>query len=139
MVAELLFIIRRCNAVVCAVVAFLAISRHGKGRVDPTVRVLRQNPLNSLFQYKQSKLSHHDIVGNLLHNAVNGVPNVLLRRDQQGANHQDDKGGLVVQAEDIVVDADGVELDQPLDGAEDVKHLGDVRLKVGPRPNLTHA
>ena len=30
-VAELLFIIRGCNAVVCAVVAFLAISRHGKG------------------------------------------------------------------------------------------------------------
>ena len=95
--------------------------------------------LSSLVQHKQSKLSHHDIVGNLFHNAVNGIPNVLLRCDQQGANHQDDEGGLVVQAEDIVVDADGVELDQPLDGAEDVKHLGDVRLKVGPRPDLTHA
>ena len=81
----------------------------------------------------------HHVPRYFLDNAVNGVPNVLLRRDQQGANHQDDEGGLVVQAEDIVVDADGVELDQPLDGAEDVEHLGDVRLKVGPRPDLTHA
>ena len=37
--------------------------------------------------------------------------------------HQDDKGGLVVEPEDVVVDADGVELDVALDGAKDVKHF----------------
>jgi len=29
---------------------------------------------------------------------------------------------LIVQSEDIVVDADGVELDETLDGAENVEH-----------------
>ncbi len=44
--------------------------------------------------------------------------------DEEGADDEDDEGGLVVQPEHVVVDADGVELDQPLDGAEDVEHGG---------------
>ncbi len=46
----------------------------------------------------------------------------LPRGDQQRADDEDDEGGLVVEAEDVVVDAHRVELDQPLDGAEHVKH-----------------
>ena len=60
----------------------------------------------------------------LLDNAVDGVPDVLPGGDEERADDEDDEGGLVVEPEDIVVDADGVELDQPLDGAEHVEHGG---------------
>jgi len=44
--------------------------------------------------------------------------------DKNGRDDQDDKRGLVMEPEDIVVNADGLELDQPLDRAEHVKHGG---------------
>lgn len=64
----------------------------------------------------------HHVEGDLVHDAVNGIPDVLARGHQQGEGHQDDDGGLVVQSEDIVVDAYRVEFEKPLDGAKHVKH-----------------
>ena len=39
-------------------------------------------------------VSVHRIPGNLLHNAVNGVPDVLPTGHQQACSHQDHEGGL---------------------------------------------
>ena len=120
----------------------------GECRVDPAVGV-------------------HDIVGDLLHDAVDGVADVLPvdgnkktaveqddihdnrlrhhhclpRGDEEGADDEDDEGGLVVEAEDIVVNAHRVELDQPLHRAKDVIHGdGGVGVSIGGEgkgPHLT--
>ena len=50
----------------------------GEGGVDPAVGV-------------------HHVVGDLLDDAVDRVANVLARGHQEGAYHQDDEGGLVVE------------------------------------------
>jgi len=47
----------------------------------------------------------------------------LLGGDEERGHDQDDEGGLVVQPEDIVVDADRVELDEALHRAENIKHF----------------
>ncbi len=65
----------------------------------------------------------------------------LPRGDEEGADDEDDEGGLVVEAEDIVVDANRVELDQPLHRAKDVIHGdGGVGVSIGGEgkgPHLT--
>ena len=66
----------------------------------------------------------HDLLRNLLDDAVDGVADVLFGGDEQRARDEDDEGGLVVKPEDVVVDAYRVELDDALDGAENVKHFG---------------
>ena len=66
-------------------------------------------------------LSTH-VSRNFLYDAINWVSNVLPGGDEQRCDNQDDEGRLVVEPEGVVVDAYRVELDQPLDGAEHVKH-----------------
>ena len=43
--------------------------------------------------------------------------------NQKRGHHQNDECSLVVEPEGVVVDAHRVEFDQPLHGAEHVKHL----------------
>ena len=64
----------------------------------------------------------HHIAWDVINNAVDGVPNVLLGGHQQTGSHQDHEGGLetgftlvdlcimylVVKAKDVVVNADAV-------------------------------
>ena len=80
----------------------------------------------------------HRIPWNLLHNAVNGVPDVLPAGHQQACSHQDDKGGLdtgfklhtvvenisylVVQPKYCIVDAYFVKLDQTLHRPKHIQH-----------------
>ncbi|MPC34221.1 hypothetical protein E2C01_027603 [Portunus trituberculatus] len=52
-------------------------SRDGVGGVDPAVGV-------------------HDVCPHALHNAVDGVAEVLFLRDEQAEGHQDEHGALVV-------------------------------------------
>jgi len=77
---------------------------YGERRVDPAVRV-------------------HDVERHVVDDTVDGVADVLPGRDQQRERHQDDHGRLVVQSEYVVVDAHAVDLQQPLDGAENVEHV----------------
>ena len=80
-------------------------ARHGERRVDPAVGV-------------------HYIARNAIDDAVDRVADVLPRGDQQRADDQQDHRRLVVQAEDVVVDADRVDLQQALHRAKNIKHLG---------------
>jgi hypothetical protein len=64
----------------------------------------------------------HDVQRNFVNNAVNGVTNVLSRGDQERKGDQNDHRRLVVQSEDVVVDAYRVKFQKPLDGAENIKH-----------------
>ena len=83
-------------------------------------------------------ISVHHPLWNLLYDAVNRVPNILLGGHQKTRSHQDDEacldeaeddlehgdehGYLVVEPEDVVVDAYLIKLDQTLHRAKHVKH-----------------
>lgn len=72
------------------------------------------------------------IVRDFFDYAVDGVSDVLLGGNQERGHDEDDEGGLVVQPEHIVVDAHGVELDEALHRAEDIKH-GDAGFDLSAR------
>ena len=54
---------------------------------------------------------------------VHGVADVLFGGDEQACRDQDDDGRLVVKPEHVVVDPNGVELDQVFDGSEYTVHF----------------
>ena len=121
---------RRCDPCMGIVYPLLADDsvRDRVGGMDPTIGVLKVaysfKCLNHLIiQFNQS-IAHHDIVGYLFDNAVNWISNILPRGNEKRGHNQDEYGALVVQAEDVVVDADALELDQALDGPKDIKHVG---------------
>lgn len=64
-----------------------------EGRVDPTVGI------------------HYTGIHSL-HDTVDGVAEVLFLRDEKTECHQKEHGTLVVQPEDVVVDANSVDLEQ---------------------------
>ena len=64
------------------------------------------------------------IVRDFFYNAVNRISNVLPGCNQKWGHDQNDKSRLVMKPKDIVVDANGVKLDQPFDRAKHVKHFG---------------
>ena len=70
----------------------------------------------------------HDVCGDVVDDAVDGVADVLMGRHQEGRDREDDHRALVVQPEDIVVDPDGVELQEALDLLEETQHLPGRRL-----------
>lgn len=99
------------------------------GGMDPTVGVLKAvQCLNCFYRLiiPTIAFSHHDIVGYLFNNAVDWISYILPRGNEKRGDDKDEDSALVVQAEDVVVDADGLELDQALDGPKDVKHFGSV-------------
>ena len=55
--------------------------------------------------------------------AAHGVADVLLGGDDQACRDQDDDGRLVVKPGHVVVDPNGVELDQVFDGVEYAVHF----------------
>ena len=67
-------------------------------------------------------VSVHNSAWYLINNTVDWVSDVLFGGDKETRDNQDDKGGFVMETEHIVVDADGVEFDEPLDTAKHVKH-----------------
>ena len=82
-------------------------SWQGKCGMNPTICVHNAGKIVKIFYY-----------------AINRITNVLLWSDQKRGQDQDDKGGFVMKSEDIVVNADGLELHQALDGPKDIKHFG---------------
>lgn len=80
--------------------------RNGERRINPTICV-------------------HNIQRYLIDDAIDGVANVLSRRNQKWKGNQNDHRRFVVQAKYVVVDADLVELQQPLHGAKNIKHVAD--------------
>lgn len=87
--------------------------RDREGRVDPAVGV-------------------HYVQRYIVDDAVDRVADVLPGRHQQREDDQSDHGGLVVQPEHIVIDAHGVELQQPLHRTEHVEHGGGCASRVYP-------
>jgi hypothetical protein len=66
----------------------------------------------------------HNATGNAFDDAIDGISDVLSRRDEDGTCDEEDHGALVVQAEDVVVDPYGVELEEVLHLSKDAQHVG---------------
>ena len=64
------------------------------------------------------------ILWDFLHDAINGIAYILLGSDKQRGQNQYDKCGFIMESEDIVVNADALELYKTLDVAKDIKHYG---------------
>ena len=56
----------------------------------------------------------HKTAWDAIYDAVDGVSDVLLGGDQQAGRDQDNKGGLVVEPEDVVVNTYLIELYEAL-------------------------
>ena len=65
----------------------------------------------------------HEPSGYPVHDAVDGVSDVLARGHQQRRGDVDDEGGLVMKPEDVVVDPDFIELQKVPDSLEQAQHF----------------